>query len=214
MEPPGRAATFLATAEVAERLIGDDAVAGRWGDPSALDGYTVGGLAGHLARAVLTVDRYLDGPEPVGTPTGVAGYFTAALAAHDPVTSAVHAAVRDRGEVEGAVGQAALVALLRATRIALADRLADLDPAHPVAVLDGIVLTLADYLGTRLVELVVHLDDLAVSVGLDGPADVPLTAYEDVAAMLAEVAVHRVGALETIRSLARRERHPGAVRAL
>lgn len=136
------------------------------------------------------------------------------LASHDPTASAFHTSVRDRGEQQGAVGQAALVAQLRASRVALSQRLAGVAPSQQIAVLDGVVMTVADYLHTRLVELVVHLDDLAVSIGLDGPDDVPLGAYEIVASVLAQVAVHRAGPLSTIRSLARRERHPEAVRAL
>ncbi|CAN5422959.1 hypothetical protein BH23ACT9_BH23ACT9_33960 [soil metagenome] len=213
MEQAGPTAVFLATGVVAEVLISSDAVASHWVHDSALAGYTVAGLAGHLARAVLTVDRYLDGSDPVGEPTTPAGYFAAALASHDPTASAFHTSVRQRGEQEGSVGQAALVAQLRTSRLALSDRLAGLDASQRITVLDGVVMTVPDYLNTRLVELVVHLDDLAVSVGLDGPDDVPPEAYEIVASVLAQVAVHRAGPLVTIRSLARRERHPEAVRA-
>lgn len=214
MEQAGPTAVFLATGVVAEVLISSDAVADHWMHDSALDGYTVAGLAGHLARAVLTVDQYLNGSDPAGEPTTPAGYFTAALASHDPTASAFHTSVRERGEQEGSVGQAALVAQLRTSRLALSDRLAGLDASHRITVFDGVAMTVPDYLNTRLVELVVHLDDLAVSVGLDGPDDVPPEAYEIVASVLAQVAVHRAGPLATIRSLARRERHPDAVRAL
>lgn len=213
MDQTDPVAVFLAVAEAAERLIGSDPVAEHWTDDSALQGYTVGGLAGHLARAVLTVDRYLDGSDPPGQPTSAAGYFAAVLAAHDPIGSDFHSSVRKRGAEQGSVGQAALVTQLSASRLALSDRLVGLAPATRVSVLDGVVMTLSDYLCTRLVELVVHLDDLAVSVGLDGPDDVAPEAYEIVAAVLAQVAVRRAGPLATIRSLARRERHPGAVRA-
>lgn len=207
-------AVFLATAEIAEGLIGSDAVAEHWTGDSALPGYTVQGLAGHLARAVLTVDRYLDDHDAVGRPVSAAGYFAAVLAAHHPTDSDFHTSVRERGTQQGAVGQIALVGQLAAARVGLAERLAGLDSQHRIAVLDGVVMTVPDYLCTRLVELVVHSDDLAVSVGLDGPADVPPGAYEIVAGVLAQVAVHRAGPLATIRSLARRERHPEAVRAL
>lgn len=120
------ATVFLTTAEVAEELIGSAEVADRWLHDSALVGYTVGGLAGHLARAVLTVAGYLD---------------------------------------------------------------------------------------TRLVELVLHLDDLAVSVGRDTAEEIPTEAYATVAAVVARIAVVRAGGVETVRSLGRRERHPDAVRA-
>lgn len=208
------ATTFLDAAGTAEQLIGSTAVADRWEDASALEGYSVGGLAGHLARAVLTVEHYLDQPVPDGAPTDAAGYLVRALASHDPVSSDFHGRVRQRGEQVASRGQEALVAELREARLVLTDRLAAVESGRHLAVLDGTVLPIEEYLETRLVELVVHLDDLAVSVAQDGPGDLPAAAFETVAAVLARVAVRRAGPLATIRSLARRERHPEAVRAL
>lgn len=208
------ATTFLDAAGTAEQLIGSTAVADRWEDASALEGYSVGGLAGHLARAVLTVEHYLDQPVPDGAPTDAAGYLVRALASHDPVSSDFHGRVRQRGEQVASRGQEALVAELREARLVLTDRLAAVEPGRHLAVLDGTVLPIEEYLETRLVELVVHLDDLAVSVAQDGPGDLPAAAFETVAAVLARLAVRRAGPLATIRSLARRERHPEAVRAL
>ena len=95
----------------------------------------------------------------------------------------------------------------------LAPRLAAADPTRRVEVLQGVTLPLEDYLRTRLVELVVHLDDLAVSVGRPGP-DVPEPALRQVASVLGAVAATRAGGLETVRSLARAERHPAPVRAI
>ena len=208
------AATFLRTAELAEQAIERAGAAAVWSEPSALVGYTVGGLAGHLARAVLTVDRYLDQPVPAAEPTDAAGYVVRVLGAHDPVASTFHDQVRRRGEQEASQGPAALVDALRTDRLTLTDRKASLEPGTPIAVLEDTVLSVEDYLDTRLVELVVHLDDLGVSVGGDGAEDLPAAAYERVAAVLAVVAPRRVGPLATVRSLARRERHPEAVRAL
>ncbi len=205
---------FLTTAVAAEDLIGDPRVAERWAGPSALQGYTVGGLAGHLARAVLTADRYLDSSTPGPVTTDAAGYFVAVLADHDPVDSDLHRRVRARGEAAAQAGPAALVAELGAARDRLADRLPGLDPDAPVAVRDGLILSVAEYLDTRLVELVLHLDDLAVSVGLDEADGIPREATARVASVLAHIAVERAGGVETLRSLARRERHPEAVRAL
>jgi hypothetical protein len=208
------ATAFLACAQVAEELIASDTAAERWREPSALTGYTVGGLAGHLARAVLTLDGYLAGPAPQVEPTDAAGYYLRVLAAHDPVSSDFHLRVRQRGEEEAADGPAALAARLRDARDALADRLATVEAGRLVAALDGTALPVEEYLQTRLVELVVHLDDLAVSIGLAEPAGVPDAAYETVAVVLTRLAVRRTGGLPAVRSLARRERRPDAVRAL
>ncbi len=204
----------LEVAELAETLLASDEVAQAWERPSALEGYTVAGLAGHLARAVLTLERYLDEPVADAPPTDAAGYLVAVLGAHDPIGSDLHRTVRQRGDDEAAEGQAALVERLAAARRTLTARLADEDLQRPIAVLAGTVLPIEAYLETRLVELVLHLDDLAVSVGRDDAADVPDAAVESVARVLATLAARRVGGLPTIRSLARRERQPDPVRAL
>lgn len=207
---------FLRCAETAAALIDSEAVSSAWESASALDGYTVGGLAGHLARAVLTVERYLDQPSPPADAelADAAGYFTRVLGSHDPVDSEMHQRVRERGASTAAEGPAALAGQVRETIDALRERLAGDRLSEAVQVLDGVTLTLAEYLRTRVVELVVHLDDLAVSVGRPGPPDLPAAIYRTVAAVLGQVAADRAGGLQTVRSLARRERQPEAVRAL
>ncbi|MEU8176518.1 hypothetical protein AB0C14_26905 [Microbispora hainanensis] len=79
-----------------------------------------------------------------------------------------------------------------------------LPPDRPVGVFAH-VLPLDQCLLTRLVELVVHLDDLAVS--LDIPTSpVPAEAADAVAVCLTRIAVARHGLLPVIRILSRRER--------
>jgi uncharacterized protein (TIGR03083 family) len=204
---------FLTCADVAADAIGSDAVAGAWHEPSALEGYTVAGLAGHLARAVLTVDTYLSRPPvpPEGL-TDASGYLATVLGDHDPIDSDLHRAVRERGREAAGADPAALAETVRRTAARLAGELDRETLDRAVEVLDGVVLTVADYLRTRLVELVVHLDDLAVSVGLAVP--IPDDAARVVAGVLAETAARRDGALATVRGLSRRERHPDAVRAM
>lgn len=207
---------YFAVAGLAEQLIDSTAVRAAWEHDSALSGYTVGGLAGHLARAVLTVEQYCDLPvqEPAAARVDAAGYFARVLADHDPHDSAFHQAVRDRANQAATTGPDALVAQLRIARHTLQARLSRMDPETPIQVLDGTVMEIREYLATRLVELVVHVDDLAVSVDVDTPAGIGDAAYNNVAAVLAQLAVARNGGLATIRSLARRERAPEAVRAL
>ncbi|MCU1633886.1 MAG: hypothetical protein JWM61_2538 [Micrococcaceae bacterium] len=206
---------FLAAAEHVEVVLGSKAVAEHWEDQSALEGYTVAGLAGHLARGVLTVEKYLDAPEPSTTTeaTDAAGYITAVLGDHDPVDSGFHRSVRARSLDTSRVGASALAREVGRSRLGLHQRLDESTMGRRVEVLQGVVITVEEYLRTRLVELVVHLDDLAVSVGQESSKDLPQDAYDEVAIVLAEVAVRRHGALPVIRGLARRERHPEAIRA-
>ena len=214
---PTRAlSAFLETAKRVEGMLVSKAVAARWEDPSALEGYTVSGLAGHLARGVLTVERYVQAPAPPpnAEATDAAGYIATVLGAHDPVDSEFHRTVRARS-MEASVGGAAAVAHeVGGARQRLSRRLDDTVMHQRIQVLEGVVVTVEEYLKTRLVELVVHLDDLAVSVGEEDTQGVPEGTYAEVAAVLVQVAVRRHGGLPVIRGLARRERHPAAVRAL
>lgn len=210
-----KATLVLEVARSAAELLAADDVRRQWGRPSALHGYDVGGLAGHLARAVLTLESYLDAAEPSSEPdaTDAAGYYVAVLSDHHPVDSGFHADVRRRGAEAAAQGPDALQARLADAIDRLTSRLPAADLSRPVEVLHGVTLPLGEYVKTRVVELVVHLDDLAVSVGRQG-AEVPEPALRVVAGVLGEVAAARAGGLQTVRSLARAERHPDAVRAL
>jgi hypothetical protein len=69
------------------------------------------------------------------------------------------------------------------------------------------VLTLDDYLGTRLVELCVHVDDLAVSGGEPAPS-LPEGATGRAVEILVDVARLRQGDPGVLRALTRRERDP------
>ncbi len=74
----------------------------------------------------------------------------------------------------------------------------------------GWALSLDDFLVTRMVELSVHMDDLAVSVGLSAP-ELPGTALDPVVALLTGLAVRRHGQAALLRALTRAERTPSAI---
>jgi hypothetical protein len=209
---------FLTCADRAAEAIASPAVAAAWDRDSALEGYTVAGLAGHLARAVVTVETYLaredGGRLPDERLTDASGYLVAVLGEHDPVTSDLHRAVRVRGLEAAAEGPSTLAGAVRDATARLGRALDDGALRRPVRVRDGLALPLGEYLRTRVVELVVHLDDLAVSVDEPLADALPDEAYRVAAAVLAATAARRGGGLAVVRSLARRERHPAAVRAL
>jgi hypothetical protein len=71
-------------------------------------------------------------------------------------------------------------------------------------------LGLDDFLLTRLMELVVHADDLAYGVGLPAP-DFPERVTAPVVDLLARLAVRRHGPVNVVRGLARAERAPGSI---
>lgn len=140
--------------------------------------------------------------------------MTAVLGAHDPIDSDLHRAVRARSFQASAIGASALVREVGRARQRLSRRLTAGTMNRRIEAFQGVVVTVEGYLRTRLVELVVHIDDLAVSVGEENEQELPQDAYEEVAIVLAQVAVRRYGGLPVVRGLARSERHPGAIRAL
>ena len=203
--------TFLDTTAVAVELLSAPEVAARWDDPSALEEFRVRGLAGHLARATTSVEHYLDRDsgregerEGEGEPITAPEYYSAAVENPD-IHSSLHQAIRQRGEEAAAGGHAATVARLRDCAARLEERLEQEPPGRTVTVYKGLVLRLDDYLVTRLIELVVHIDDVAVSAGLPTP-DVSPAATDVAITALVDVARHRHGDLAVIRAMTRRER--------
>ena len=190
-------------------LLRDGSLRERWSEPSALSRFTVGGLTGHLVRALQTVERYLDEPEPAGTElVDAAGYYLAALggAPAQDLDSEAHRAIRRRGEDAAAIGPAALATEHEAAIERLEARLAREPVTRAVTVANGIVtIGLDEYLRTRLAEIVIHADDLAVSIGADLPAFAP-EATADVVDLLVAAAQRRHGDLALVRAMTRRER--------
>jgi hypothetical protein len=79
-------------------------------------------------------------------------------------------------------------------------------PAGPWA------LTLDDFLITRMMEIAVHSDDLACSVGVDTP-ELPDAVLGPVFDLLTALSVRRHGPTALLRALSRAERAPATVAA-
>ncbi|MET9497115.1 sterol carrier family protein [Streptomyces sp. NPDC006552] len=130
--------------------------------PTRLGDWTVRELLAHVSTALGAVERALALPEPA----------KAEVAALDwPFGTAANAeGIADRGRAlaDGAPDIAALLARTEERFTEILETTAD---ARPLAVGAG-AMSLADYLVTRTVELVVHTDDLNDAVpGLDVPFD-------------------------------------------
>lgn len=196
---------YLQAAEEAVRLLATEQVAGGWENESVLPGMPVGGLAGHLARSVLQVEWFLDGPVTGAEPVSPVRYYARLVGTSVP-DSALNVGVRGRSEETAAAGHAAVAEQAREAWERLTQRL-DREPAdRRVAVLhrQGEEMLLDGYLRTRCVELAVHLDDLALSVG-EHPRtpDAALAVAVDV---LVAAARDRHGDQAVLHALARRER--------
>jgi hypothetical protein len=178
----------------------------RFDEPSALAELSVRGLCGHLLRAMTTAETYLDQPPPGdgAEPLSAAGYYVSVLTEDTDLDSDFNRAIRQRA-MESAPERAVDFTLeWGETAARLISRLEQEAGDRRVQVFGGHLLRLDDYLVTRLVELLIHADDLAVSLGetapeLPGAADV-------VIGTLVEVARLRHGDSAVIRALTRRER--------
>lgn len=192
---------FLAAADEAAALIGRREVGDRWDDASVLDGMTVGALACHLGRGVLTAHWYLDMPEPDPPLTTADEYFGEFSAARrDP--AATDAGVAARANDMAAAGWARLYLDVGRAVDHLKERLPGEPAEHRVPAM-GRALLVDEYLRTRIVELVVHLGDLTRTLGLEEP-ELPDATAIAIGVLLGAARV-RHGDRAILHALARRE---------
>lgn len=94
------------------------------------------------------------------------------------------------------------------------EQMLDAGVAQPVVTIpwQGRSLTHRDFLLTRFVEIVVHADDLARSVGVEPPL-FPRVAYQPVLHLLADLAAEKHGQAALTSALSRSERQPGSISA-
>jgi uncharacterized protein (TIGR03083 family) len=150
-------------------------------DLPGLGNWSVRSLAGHTARAILTVETYLSQDEPgvVGIPDAER-YYSSIYA---PFADA--AAVEARGVEAGVwlgddpVGQ--VTAALERTRELIAEQ-----PPTRIVSIGGMGILLDEYLRTRVFELVVHTIDLSRATGI--PSGLPQSSIVASATLAASVA--------------------------
>ncbi|WP_329560326.1 maleylpyruvate isomerase N-terminal domain-containing protein [Kitasatospora sp. NBC_01266] len=207
---------FLAAADSAVALLASDEVAAGWGRASACEGFTVGGLAAHLGWQVQSARWALECPRPAADApvTGLLGHYAAVPWLGAGVDAPVNVGIRDSGEQRSQAGPAEVARVTREARDEVVGLLAAAAPGEAVAMpwIEGRAMTAEDLLATRLMELLVHGDDLAVSVGV-ATAAVTDSAYERVNDLLVRLAARRHGPVALLRALARAERAPETVSA-
>lgn len=205
---------FIEAATYAASLLGRSEVTDHWHEASVLPEFTIAGLAGHLLRGIKTVEKYLDGSDPVGEPITAADYYDS-IAITPDISSSLNRDVRSRGEEEAAIGSLAVAEEASALIERLDARLATEALDRRLQVLGELMITLDEYLRTRVVELVIHTEDLALSVDLPYPAEVAPAVATVAINTLVDLARLRHGDLAVLRALARRERDTvNALRAL
>jgi hypothetical protein len=131
-----------------------------------------------------------------------------------PLDGEVNVGIRTRGESIAAGGPESLAERASAAVAQQRTKLAGVSADRAVFMpWTGWALTLDDFLTTRMMELAVHMDDLAVSVALATPV-LPDAAFDPVLILLARLAARRHGQTALLRALARAERAPAAINAI
>ncbi|MFJ6771357.1 sterol carrier family protein [Kitasatospora sp. NPDC091257] len=164
--------------------------------PTRLGSWRVRELVTHLSLALSQLSAVLDLPEVDGPVLPLADYATLAgtMAGFVDAATTEHTAAGFAGPPKEVVAEfdRSLDAVL-----AVLDSRAAAEPERRVTFLSGHPMLLSDYLVTRLIEAVVHADDLADALGLDAfPHD--REALATVSRMLADALAGQVpgGAVE------------------
>jgi hypothetical protein len=206
---------YLHAARTALALLEHDEVAAAWHEPSALEGFTTGGLAAHLAQQITSVTASFTEADPTGKAlVGLFEHYDRAAWIDAGLDSDDNTAIRDGGEQAAGAGPETVLTEARTALAELEAALPHLDGARPSGNARWpYATTLDDFLRTRIMEIVVHADDLAVSAGIDTPAfgqDV----FDTATWILTRLAAKRHGQAALVRALARTERAPASISGL
>ncbi|TYB94050.1 hypothetical protein FXF53_27375 [Micromonospora sp. WP24] len=202
---------FLDAAETAATLLREPMLVERWSAPSALPDFSTGGLARHLANQLTHTVTFL-AAAPGTSAISVLEHFTGNAWVTSGVDSADNIDIRRRSEQAAASTTATDLADLVDAALTELRTTVPAEPADRIVDLGDWGLQVDDFLLTRVVELVVHVDDLAISLGLPMPA-MPETTAGAVIKLLSSLAAWRHGSLNVIRALARQERAPTSIAA-
>ena len=203
----------LGSARVVRDLALSQPVRDRWDEESACAGMTVGGLAHHLAGQATALVRLLP-EEPDDTDLiPVREHYRRAAWANSGLDDEANVSIREGADEQARSGYDGLVERLDGDLDALPAAVGQVTDETPVLIpWQGWSLTAHDLAVTRLMEMIVHADDLAASVDRPTP-DFPDQAVRVVLDLLTQVAVDRHGQAALVRTLSRPQRAPASVSA-
>ena len=198
-------AVFPVAAAVALDLIQRGEMRDQWLMPSVLPKMSIGTLACHLGRQVVRAAELLPAATDVPPLESVDAHYHRAAwvmstSPDDPSND------RSTDDAEAALG-AAVLAGRSAGALATVRRLLAAGTACDVVLIpwQGWSLRRDDFLLTRMLEIVVHADDLALSAGVRTP-EFPAEVFAPVRDLLVRLAVKRHGQSAVIGALTRSER--------
>lgn len=206
---------YVGAARSAVTLVAHPSVGERWDQPSALTKMSVGALASHLANQVISTRAALNGDAGRGRepPISLLDHYRRVKWAQEGLDDEANIAIREQAAEAAADGHAAL-----AYKVAAAlDQVASALTGEELPVVVRMPwwdwsLSLDDFLVTRMMEIAVHSDDLAVSVEVPTP-DLPDAVIQPVLHLLVRVSTRRHGQPAVLRALSRSERAPDSIAA-
>jgi hypothetical protein len=205
---------FLEASQEVGVLIASDEVGAAWQQPSAVDLMTVGALVGHLFLVVRRVGIRAEAASAYSAGSGSAagsepltGWTWLRVEGAEDLDQPVHRQVRDDAGIVSEWGWAA-VRDAYSERVGLVEVLLRRSRLASVEV-GATSLPFSAYLATRVVELLVHADDLACSVGLSSPE--PAAGMDVAIVTMVEAARSIHGDLAVLRCLTRSERTTGRI---
>ena len=204
---------FLTAVDSVADLLARSQVAAAWDEPSALAEWSVGGLAGHLAGQAFAGVNLIEAEPSELTPIALDEHYERVTWIGAAVDDEQSVDIRSGGDANAEAGPGALLARVVQARDRLGVLLADTSPDRPVLVpWQGWALRRDDFLVMRMMEITVHSDDLAASVGVRAP-ELPDEVLGPVLALLTRLAVRRHGQSAVVAALSRAERAPARINA-
>ncbi|HVV30497.1 MAG TPA: maleylpyruvate isomerase N-terminal domain-containing protein, partial [Mycobacteriales bacterium] len=139
-----------------------------WDRDSALEGLSVGAVVSHVCIQTGWSETVVTRPGPVDHPVVTAGIWFADVRPGPGYDPDVHQGVVQQSVQLATRGHQSVTDKLDRVTGRLRDRLtgAELDRLVGLEPVDQHAVTLRDFVRTRIVEFVVHADDLAASVGV------------------------------------------------
>ena len=195
-------------------LVSRPEVAAEWKRESSCPGMTVGGLTWHLVgHAGMVVSLVGAGPDAgTGSETvDVLEHYKRARWVSEDVDGETNRAIRETADTQASDGPEAAATILLRARAGLDAALAAA-PATTYVPWQGWSLSTDDFIVTRLMETVVHADDLAASIDVPAPA-FDTAVLDPVLRLLTALALRRHGQDALVRTLTRPQRAPAEISA-
>jgi len=207
------AAAFLSAVDLTLDLAARREVRDAWGHESACAGMTVGGLTHHLLKQAGNTMLGLRAAPHAEPPIALQEHYARAAWVEATPDDEVNVSIREGDNEAAQVGPDVVLELGREWAHELPTLVdAARTPDTIFIPWQGWSLTTEDFLTTRMMEMVVHGDDLAASIGIDTPT-YPDGVVRPVLDLLTGVAMRRHGQAAVVRGLSRPQRAPGSISA-